>query len=57
MPSVQFAHLSNPPDILVAVPLTKTKILVQAKANIIPIEPVGSKAEVEQMLLEGNGNC
>ena len=42
IPPAQCAHLSNPPDILIAIFLTKTKILVQAKANIVPVEAVGS---------------
>ena len=46
------AHLSYPPDVLLPILLTEPQVLVQAEADIVAIQPVGRKAQVEQMLLE-----
>lgn len=46
------SYLCDPPDILIAICLRETQILVQAKAHIVAVETVRSDAEMEQVLLK-----
>lgn len=50
------AHLSDTPDVLLSVLGREAKVLVQAESDIVAIESVGLKTEVEKVLLEGNGD-
>lgn len=49
-------YLSYPANVLIPVLLREAKVLVQAEANVVAVEAVGSEAEVEQVLLEGSRN-
>ena len=55
-PAVISAHLGDTSDVLPAIFLAKPKVLIQAKAHIIAIKPVGGKTEVKQVLFESYGN-
>jgi hypothetical protein len=50
------AYFCDPANILVAILLGKAQVLVQAKADVIAVQPVSSQAEVEKVLLERGGN-
>lgn len=48
--------LGDPPNVLPTVSLAEAQVLVQAEAYIVSIKAIRGQAEVEQMLLEGDGN-
>lgn len=52
----QLGDLGDAADVLVAVLLGETQVLVQAEANIVAVEAVGGEPEVQQVLLEGGGD-
>ena len=49
-------YLSDTPDVLLPVLGRETKVLVQAESDVVAIESVGLKTEVEEVLLESNGD-
>jgi hypothetical protein len=50
------AYLSDTPDVLLSVLGREAKVFVQAEADVVAIESVGLETEVEEVLLEGNGD-
>ena len=50
------AYLCNTANVLVTALLVKAKVLVQAEADIVAIETVGSKTLLQEVLLESSGN-
>ena len=49
-------YLSNPPNVLFPVFGRETQVLVQTKANIVAVQSVCRKAQLEEMLLESDRN-
>ena len=49
-------YLGDSANVLVAVLLGETEVLVQAEADIVAVETVGGNAEVEEVLLERGRN-
>lgn len=49
-------HLRDAADVLVAILLGETQVLVQAEAHVVAIEAVGGGAELQQVLLEGGSD-
>lgn len=45
-------YLANPTDILIPGLLVKTQVLIQSKADIITIQPIGKLVHMKQVLLE-----
>jgi hypothetical protein len=50
------SYLRDAADVLVAVLLGETQVLVQAEADVVAVEAVGGQAEVEEVLLERGGD-
>jgi hypothetical protein len=50
------SYLSNTPDVLLSVLRREAKVLVQAESDVVAIESVGLETEVEEVLLERNGD-
>ena len=50
------SYLCNAPDVLFSVLGRESKILVQAEADIVTVQPVASQTLLEQMLLERDRN-
>ena len=53
---IQETNLSDPPNILPPIPLTKPEVLVQPEPHIIAIESIRRQTQVEQVLLERDGD-
>lgn len=49
-------HLRNPSNILPAIFLTESQILIQPESNIVPIQPVRRQPQMQKVLLERGGN-
>jgi hypothetical protein len=49
-------YLSDSSDVLVAIFLAKSQVLVQAKSDVVAVEPVGSETQVQQVLLQSRGD-
>jgi hypothetical protein len=47
----QATHLAYPSNVFCSIFLRESKVLIQAKANIIPVEPVSETLQVKKMLL------
>jgi hypothetical protein len=45
-------NFGNPADIFIPVSFRKAQVLVQSKADIVAVKPVGCQPEVEEMLLQ-----
>lgn len=54
--SKQAGNLSNTTNVLSPMRLGEAQIAVQAKANIITVKSIGSKASLKQVLLKSGGN-
>ena len=54
--SEQQRYLSYASDVLIAILFAETKVFVQAEADIVAIEAVGSVGGVEEVLLKGGGD-
>lgn len=51
-----FIYFRNPPNILPAILLAKPQIPIQTETHIIAVEAVSGKPQVQQVLLEGDGD-
>lgn len=51
--SKELGHLCNPADVLFSVPSRKSQVLVEAMANIVPIQGVTRDGVGDQVLLQG----
>lgn len=50
-------YLSYPPDVLFPVLWREAEVLVQAEADVVAVQSVARQALLEEMLLEGDGDC
>ena len=44
---IRATHLANPPDIFIARLLVESKVFIQAKPNVVPIQSIREFAQVE----------
>ena len=54
--SASAAYLGDATNVLVAVLLGESEILVQAEADVVAVESVGGQANVKQVLLKSRGD-
>lgn len=52
----ELSNLGDTANVLVSVGLGKTKVLVEAEADVVAIETVGGDAQVEEVLLKSSGD-
>lgn len=45
-------HLSDPADVLISRLLVKSQVFIQAKSDVVPIQPISEYFQVEQVLLK-----
>jgi hypothetical protein len=54
--SEELGNLGDTANVLVAVGLGESKVLVKAETDVVAVETVGGDAKVKEMLLESSGN-
>lgn len=52
----QLSHLGDPPDVLLAILVGETEILVEPVPDVVPVEAVSRDAMSHQVLLQRKGN-